>query len=255
MDDAPSMTPYERHIMMCIGEYCDPTGQAEILYRQLPRLLGDLGKYNNPCRTKRGRSPCLGVCVGGPLLVVYPDGIWYHHVTAEVLQRIVQEHLRENKPVREYIFHSLGPRYATEFQREFTGLTEPTLPPDEQTQEENTTQAAVQTEPAQPLIPAPDLSNAPILGMYELTAMTPAQYDQVNKDLVNLGHKLPKGLRFHAAGAKGNGYLIVDVWETEAQLRAFSDLLDPILRANSVTPVTPVSYPIYNDVYIWTHND
>lgn len=107
MPDAPSMTPYARHVLICTGRFCDPEGKADRLYRQLAKALGDLGDYANPERVKRGVTPCLGVCAGGPLLVVYPDGIWYHHVDDAVLQRIVDEHLRDGRPVEEYIFHRL----------------------------------------------------------------------------------------------------------------------------------------------------
>ena len=102
-------TPYSRHIFICNGKYCDPHGEAERLYRKLPELLGDLSNYYNPERVKRGLTPCLGVCTNGPLLVVYPDGIWYDYVDEDVLKRIVDEHLRQNKPVSEYIFHRLEP--------------------------------------------------------------------------------------------------------------------------------------------------
>jgi (2Fe-2S) ferredoxin len=66
-----------------------------------------LGRYDNPERVKRGITPCLGVCYGGPLLVVYPDGIWYHHVDEALLQRIIDEHLIGGCPVEEAIFHRL----------------------------------------------------------------------------------------------------------------------------------------------------
>ncbi len=105
---APTQAPYARHIFLCSGHYCDPTGLAQWLYRQLAYRLGELGAYGNPLRVKRGLSPCLGVCSGGPLLVVYPDGIWYHHVTEEVLDRIIVEHLVGGEPVQEYIFHRLA---------------------------------------------------------------------------------------------------------------------------------------------------
>lgn len=106
--DAPEMAPYARHVFICTGNYCDPLHKAERLYAQLGKLLGDLGDYANPVRVKRGVTPCLGVCYNGPLLVVYPDGIWYHSVDEALLRRIVDEHLRNNQPVEEYIFHRLG---------------------------------------------------------------------------------------------------------------------------------------------------
>ena len=103
----PRQAPYARHLFLCVGSYCDPTGEAQRLYRHLAGKLGELADYNNPLRVKRGITPCLGICSGGPILVVYPDGIWYHHVTEPVLDRIVQEHLMDGRPVEEYIFHRL----------------------------------------------------------------------------------------------------------------------------------------------------
>ena len=107
-DDAPHMAPYGRHVLICTGAYCDPDGQAAPIYRRLAEKLGDLGDYMNPIRVKRGVTPCLGVCLGGPILVVYPEGIWYHHVDEEALDRIVEEHLVHNRPVEDLIFHRLG---------------------------------------------------------------------------------------------------------------------------------------------------
>jgi (2Fe-2S) ferredoxin len=106
--DTPMMTPYARHIFICTGRYCDPQGKAEALYRSLARKLGELGNYANPARVKRGVTPCLGVCYGGPILAVYPDGIWYHHVDEAKLDRIVAEHLIGGRPVAEWIFHRLA---------------------------------------------------------------------------------------------------------------------------------------------------
>lgn len=105
----PQQSQYAHHVFICIGEFCDPNGEAHLLYARLPELLGeDLVNYHdNPCRVKRGITACLGVCTGGPLMVVYPEGIWYHNLTEDKVRRIIREHLRGGKPVEEYIFHRL----------------------------------------------------------------------------------------------------------------------------------------------------
>ncbi|HYN88197.1 MAG TPA: hypothetical protein VER55_06690 [Ardenticatenaceae bacterium] len=108
MDNSVTMAPYARHVFICTGQYCDPEGRAGRLYQQLAHLLGDLSRYDNPERVKRGVTPCLGVCMAGPILVVYPEGTWYCHVTEEILERIVDEHLKGGQPVEEYVFHQLG---------------------------------------------------------------------------------------------------------------------------------------------------
>jgi (2Fe-2S) ferredoxin len=107
MIESPIMSPYARHIFICTGRFCDPEGRAPALYSRLPALLGELSNYENPCRVKRGLTACLGVCAGGPILVVYPDGVWYHHVDEALLKRIIEEHLNNNQPVEEAIFHQL----------------------------------------------------------------------------------------------------------------------------------------------------
>jgi len=61
-----------------------------------------------PERVKRGETPCLGVCGGGPIVVVYPEGVWYSHVTPELLDRIVVEHLKEGRVVEEAVFHKMN---------------------------------------------------------------------------------------------------------------------------------------------------
>lgn len=108
MTNAPTMRPFTRHVLVCTGSSCDPNASGQQLFSKMGELLGDLRKLRNPCRVKRSSIPCLGICTGGPIIVVYPEGIWYHHVDETLLKRIVEEHLKNDQPVEDAIFYRTG---------------------------------------------------------------------------------------------------------------------------------------------------
>ena len=93
---------------MCVGSHCSPSRQGGALYAQLAWLLQRESLLFGPRRVKRGETPCLGVCTAGPIVVVYPEGVWYAGVTSHLLERIVVEHLRDGRIVEEAVFHRLG---------------------------------------------------------------------------------------------------------------------------------------------------
>ena len=103
----PTMEPYTRHLLICTGGFCSPNRGGRELYARLPELLERENLLFGPGRVKRGETPCLGVCAGGPIMVVYPDGVWYGGVTLALLERIVTEHLRDGKVVDEAVFFRL----------------------------------------------------------------------------------------------------------------------------------------------------
>ncbi len=51
----------------------------------------------------RTKANCLRICQSGPILLVYPDQVWYRNATPEVIERVIQEHLLNNKIVKEYV--------------------------------------------------------------------------------------------------------------------------------------------------------
>lgn len=101
------MEPYLRHVIVCTGGFCSPDRRGRQLYSMLADLLQREGLLFGPGRVKRGETPCLGVCAGGPVMVVYPEGIWYAGVTPNLLERIVVEHLKNGNVVEEAVFHRI----------------------------------------------------------------------------------------------------------------------------------------------------
>ena len=99
------MEPYAHHVIVCTGGFCSPDRRGRALYSLLASLLQREGLLFGPTRVKRGETPCLGVCAGGPIVVVYPSGVWYGGVTPELLERIVVEHLKGGRIVDEAVFH------------------------------------------------------------------------------------------------------------------------------------------------------
>jgi (2Fe-2S) ferredoxin len=105
---AAIMEPYRRHVLICTGGFCSVDRRGRALYSQLASLLEREGLLFGPTRVKRSEAPCLGVCGGGPIVAVYPEGVWYGGVTPALLERIVVEHLRDGHVLEEAVFHRLG---------------------------------------------------------------------------------------------------------------------------------------------------
>jgi cob(I)alamin adenosyltransferase len=104
------MRPYGYHLLICEnGDCAEPEAATRLqqCFRELAQAHG-LSKLRNPDRVKCTLTGCLGVCGGGPILTVYPDGIWYHHVDDTLLERIVEEHILAGQPVEDHIFHRQG---------------------------------------------------------------------------------------------------------------------------------------------------
>ena len=93
-----------RHILLCAGPDCVDSRKGDEAWNYLKKRIAELALDRAPTCLYRTRCQCLRVCTNGPIAVVYPDGAWYHSADPPVLERILQEHILQGRPVREYIF-------------------------------------------------------------------------------------------------------------------------------------------------------
>jgi (2Fe-2S) ferredoxin len=97
------MKPIQRHILFCQGSDCKKKGNKKA-YKKVKKLL----KKSNQPFARCSKTKCLGACKHAPVMVVYPDGTWYSGAKKKKhLQRIIQQHIGEGRPVSKHLLHQM----------------------------------------------------------------------------------------------------------------------------------------------------
>ena len=92
-----------KHVFVCIGPECCTAADGEALWEVIKKRVRETG-----LKAMRTKAACFRVCIGGPLLVVYPEGVWYGNVNEARFEVILQQHLLGGTPVKEWVLAENG---------------------------------------------------------------------------------------------------------------------------------------------------
>jgi (2Fe-2S) ferredoxin len=101
------MGPFEKHVFVCTsGKICPAEGNSQKVHARLKELVKQAGLSTS---IRINNAGCMEQCGNGPIVVVYPENVWYSGVTVEDADAIFQEHLVGGRPVERLIYRPLKP--------------------------------------------------------------------------------------------------------------------------------------------------
>jgi (2Fe-2S) ferredoxin len=95
---------FDKHVFFCInqraaGEGCCNNFGAEKMRDYVKGRVKALGLTEGDRLIRINAAGCLGRCDDGPLLVVYPEGVWYTYIDESDLDEIIESHLKNGQVV------------------------------------------------------------------------------------------------------------------------------------------------------------
>ncbi|MBL6795043.1 MAG: (2Fe-2S) ferredoxin domain-containing protein [Synechococcus sp. BS307-5m-G34] len=100
------------HLLLCAtptkAKCCDPEAGLAT-WNELKRLVRELGLEHSDRPqgvVLRSKVDCLRICEKGPILLVWPDGVWYSEVTVERINQIIHQHIINRQPIQEWILRT-----------------------------------------------------------------------------------------------------------------------------------------------------
>ncbi|WP_434644005.1 NADH-quinone oxidoreductase subunit NuoF [Thermoanaerobacterium thermosaccharolyticum] len=91
---------YRSHVMVCGGTGCTSSNSDRIA-KCFEEEIANKGLDKE---IQVVRTGCFGLCELGPVVVVYPEGVFYSRVKEEYVPEIVEEHLLKGRIVKKYLY-------------------------------------------------------------------------------------------------------------------------------------------------------
>jgi (2Fe-2S) ferredoxin len=96
------MGQYKSHVFVCTsGDTCPTQGDVEKYVKVLRAGALSAGKQ---LEVRINKAGCFSQCGHGPMIVVYPDNVWYGGVQESDLKEILDQHILGGVPVKRLIY-------------------------------------------------------------------------------------------------------------------------------------------------------
>jgi len=96
------MGTYRAQVLVCAGAGCISCGCKEVQQT----LLSELAKHGLEKEIRVLETGCIGSCDLGPVITIYPEGIFYQNVKTTDITEIVTEHLKNDRPVERLFYRN-----------------------------------------------------------------------------------------------------------------------------------------------------
>ncbi|MBU5364847.1 NADH-quinone oxidoreductase subunit NuoF [Enterococcus devriesei] len=96
-----SNVDYEKEILVCAGTGCISSKSGEFV----TALKEELAKNKLTDQVNIVKTGCFGLCAQGPIVIIYPEGVFYHQVQPKHAKKIVSDHLVKGKLVEKLLYH------------------------------------------------------------------------------------------------------------------------------------------------------
>ena len=97
----------EKHIFICTNDRKDNPSKKSCSNKGIEirkRFVEELKNNNIDIKVRANKSGCLGLCNIGPVIVIYPQAIWYKNVSVEDVPLIVNETIIKNKIIEKFLY-------------------------------------------------------------------------------------------------------------------------------------------------------
>jgi (2Fe-2S) ferredoxin len=97
------MSYYDKHVFFCCNQRepgarcCNNHGSSTMREYAKDRIKAL--KLNGPGKVRVNQAGCLDRCELGPVIVIYPEAVWYTYVDRQDIDEIISEHLQNGRIV------------------------------------------------------------------------------------------------------------------------------------------------------------